>query len=446
MVQLYYYEKHEVQLLDNEYRMVEKETVDYTISYPFKVEGYTSYTFDSKTGTFGLNGVQKVISKDEYPYGYKVSSDKKELYYFKYYRYYNGIQYFKKTTYIAQQSEGAGNLIETIIAEDGAYPNNGKHTDGYWYIKVSPVKYVSKGTWESPIIDLGEGWKETKLVDVVKQLMPPTYSSNQIPTMTSNTSPSPYSAFASSDDGTGLRQAFRAFDKNNSSIWRSNNSSTGTLPQWIAFDFYTPKVIAKYTVTASSTNTANIPKSWTFEGSQDAANWVVLDSVTNAGLTTTNTKLERVISNIMAYRYYRVRVTEVNISGQNYVDIAEIEMMEAVPGTNVSLDISTSNDGVSFTPYIPLDPNNPPQGRYIKIRVTLSAQAQPREVKTLDFNQSSPENMMTLNEYTEANGKLQLKNSYTYSMTDDGTLGAGKQFSVTINKAKFKSINSLEVQ
>jgi len=52
---------------------------------------------------------------------------------------------------------------------------------------------------------------------------------------------------------------------------------------------------------------------------------------------------------------------------------------------------------------------------------------------------------MTLNEYTEANGKLQLKNTYTYSMTDDGTLGAGKQFSFTINKANFKSIESIGV-
>ena len=114
--------------------------------------------------------------------------------------------------------------------------------------------------------------------------------------------------------------------------------------------------------------------------------------------------------------------------------------------TNVSFEIATSTDGVSFTSYVSLDPNALPQARYIKLRATLSAQAQPGQTKTLDFNQSSPENTMTLNEYTEANGKLQLKNTYTYSMTDDGTLGSGKQFSFIINKANFKSINSLEVQ
>jgi len=53
--------------------------------------------------------------------------------------------------------------------------------------------------------------------------------------------------------------------------------------------------------------------------------------------------------------------------------------------------------------------------------------------------------MMTLNEYTEANGKLQLKNTYTYNMIDEGVLETGKQFSFTINRANFKSIESIGV-
>jgi len=113
--------------------------------------------------------------------------------------------------------------------------------------------------------------------------------------------------------------------------------------------------------------------------------------------------------------------------------------------TNCILEISVSSDGKSFSDYTSLDPNNPLQGRYIKLKTTLSAQAQSGQTKTLDFNQSSSENMMTLNEYTEANGKLQLKNTYTYNMTDDGALRTGKQFSFTVNRANFKSIKSIGV-
>ncbi len=44
------------------------------------------------------------------------------------------------------------NLVETIKAEDGTYPGNGVHTDGYWYVKgdkaTIPVLAVENGKEE----------------------------------------------------------------------------------------------------------------------------------------------------------------------------------------------------------------------------------------------------------------------------------------------------------
>jgi hypothetical protein len=40
--------------------------------------------------------------------------------------------------------EGAGNIVQSgILATDGTYPNNGKHTDGYWYKKVTTIPQTS---------------------------------------------------------------------------------------------------------------------------------------------------------------------------------------------------------------------------------------------------------------------------------------------------------------
>lgn len=39
-------------------------------------------------------------------------------------------------SYKIKETPGAGTLVQSnIVANDGTYPNNGKHTDGYWYIR-----------------------------------------------------------------------------------------------------------------------------------------------------------------------------------------------------------------------------------------------------------------------------------------------------------------------
>lgn len=255
----------------------------------------------------------------------------------------------------------------------------------------------------------------------------------------------------------------------------SNSGDTSVLssfPLWVQINLKDPQNIKKMRFLL---NGYGKPKEWSVLASEDGINFDQLYYTNNE----TKVDIWVEVQNVKPYKYIRLRFQSIRTG--NRISMNEIEFYNEVvtdsyaaqgtwespiidlgegwkgtklvdivnqihtEATNVSFEIATSTDGISFTSYTTLDPNNPPQARYIKIRATLSAQAQPGEVKTLDFNQSSPENMIYLNEYTEVNGKLQLKNTYTYNMIDEGVLETGKQFSFTINRANFKSIESIGV-
>lgn len=76
-----------------------------------------------------------------------------------------------------------GSYIETIVAEDGTYPDDGLHSDGYWYVKkglaVPQLKINVDGVWKaiseclvnidgvwrnvfSAQININGVWKDTK--------------------------------------------------------------------------------------------------------------------------------------------------------------------------------------------------------------------------------------------------------------------------------------------
>ncbi|MDH6671980.1 hypothetical protein M2277_002642 [Paenibacillus sp. LBL] len=98
--------------------------------------------------------------------------------------------------------------------------------------------------------------------------------------------------------------------------------------QWLSYKFLTPIVINKYTISyafASTTDAA--PKSWTFEGSNDANNWVVLDTRTYETNWSQYSTRGYVFYNKTAYLYYRIFVSD-NNGGLYQIYISEIEMMQ----------------------------------------------------------------------------------------------------------------------
>lgn len=139
------------------------------------------------------------------------------------------------------------------------------------------------------------------------------------PPMTSNTQPTG-SVISSNSSGT----AYYAFNQDNSTspFWASGVSNTG----WLGYTFPTAKVIKRYFHKITGTASA-VPKTWTFEGSNDgfATPGVQLDQVlsytTNANYTSV------LLSNTTAYTSYRINVTATQGGGE--VRISEFEMTES---------------------------------------------------------------------------------------------------------------------
>jgi hypothetical protein len=138
-----------------------------------------------------------------------------------------------------------------------------------------------------------------------------------IPKMASNTSAE--CIITASANETGTYPAWRAFDKNHSSsvYWHSGSSSG-----WIKVEFTTPKKIKRYSLQIP---VASYPTAWTFEGSNDNSNWVVLDAKTGYSGWSTGERKEFNIDNVNQYKYYKINVTLMSSGNASF---SEIEMIE----------------------------------------------------------------------------------------------------------------------
>jgi hypothetical protein len=177
------------------------------------------------------------------------------------------------------------------------------------------------------------------------------YTANVIPIMTSNILPAPYKAEASSIFGAGY-EAFKAFDSSLSTVWMSSAVASVAAPQWLSIDFSTPKTIGKYAITSGNGTETGAPGTFTFEG-WDGLNWVVLDS--RSGIVfLANVRKEFLLSSLMSFNKYRIRVTAT--PGIRTTVVALIEMYESLPGnTDIKL-LASGDSGVSWIGKSPSDP------------------------------------------------------------------------------------------
>ncbi|TVX97977.1 discoidin domain-containing protein [Cohnella terricola] len=167
----------------------------------------------------------------------------------------------------------------------------------------------------------------------------PTYSNNLIPKMTSNTAPS---GIVSASSITNTNYAWYAFDRTlTGNGWVSSGSSN----QWISFNFLSPKIINKYTLVETYSASA-APKDWTFEGSNDGANWSVLDTRTNIIDWSLGAKREFVFPNNISYSQYRI-FAKTNNGNISYVSIGGIEMMSLVSHPTIRV-IASKDQGVTW--------------------------------------------------------------------------------------------------
>ncbi|MCR8630865.1 hypothetical protein [Paenibacillus radicis (ex Xue et al. 2023)] len=121
------------------------------------------------------------------------------------------------------------------------------------------------------------------------------------------------------------RAASRAFDNLNTHYFVDAWEAEGKTG-WLKYDFGkgNEKVVKQYSITASNFPTSS-PKSWSFEGSNDNQNWIVLNSLSNQSMFEMFEKRIYAISNEDMYQFYRINVTENHSDG--WMIIGEVELL-----------------------------------------------------------------------------------------------------------------------
>ncbi|MGG3504993.1 discoidin domain-containing protein [Paenibacillus lautus] len=160
------------------------------------------------------------------------------------------------------------------------------------------------------------------------------YTSNLMPTMTSNTAPSGEVTASSYFSG---YEPFRISDGSDTYTWQSSNYA---FPQWVGYEFTEKQKINRYSLTPGFTE--RMPVDWTFEG-WDGSTWVILDSRTGIRDWTRGVTRYFEFKNHEHYIKYRIHITANNGVGI-YTSIAEMTMERLIPADLLELP----NDEQSF--------------------------------------------------------------------------------------------------
>jgi F5/8 type C domain. len=140
--------------------------------------------------------------------------------------------------------------------------------------------------------------------------------------MTTNTTPAPYVASASSEySGMGAWKAFNGTLANSDDRWRSTSQTNA----WIKLDFGLSKPVNRVKITAPSSSTvlAGQPLEFFIEGSNDNNEWSRVVSVATTSFTASEVREFEFDVNAN-YRFYRLTPTKSQGSA-TYYNIGEIE-------------------------------------------------------------------------------------------------------------------------
>jgi hypothetical protein len=148
------------------------------------------------------------------------------------------------------------------------------------------------------------------------------------PQMTSNTTPIPYVIAASSTDG--VNPAWAAFNRNNTTDagWVTSPTSGGSGSLSVDFGVGNSTVIDGYTMYGGG-NINNNPARWTFEASNNAVSWTILQTVTSS-IGNNGSYSATGLNPSTAYRYYRINISAAG-GVVTQVQIRELELYQ--PGT-----------------------------------------------------------------------------------------------------------------
>ena len=170
----------------------------------------------------------------------------------------------------------------------------------------------------------------------------PSSTADQIPAMTSNTTPSGVSS-ASSVHSSGAYPAWDAFNDTQVGGLDAWISNTVGATEWLQYQFTSTKKTTKYTL-RTRPGGVYAPDDWSFQGSNNGSDWTTLDTQTGqASGWSANVKKDFTLSEQSdAYLYYRLYITGFSSS---IVAIGEFEIINENP-TSEEANVVTSEDGV----------------------------------------------------------------------------------------------------
>lgn len=198
-------------------------------------------------------------------------------------------------------------------------------------------------------------------------------ANNLVPAMTSNITPSGIADSSSYVNETNaIYPPWRAFSQ--TADGNSWITSRGSLVGWISYKFTSPTSINRYSFHAQDTSSASrLPRDWTFEGSNDGTNWVVLDDKKGISDWTGLNRKVFDFNNESSYLYYRLNVSKNNgdttflslrgleyISKTNYSNAIEMDYELSFikygmsKGSEISLDSKFNHKKVIKSDSVPL--------------------------------------------------------------------------------------------
>lgn len=171
--------------------------------------------------------------------------------------------------------------------------------------------------------------------------------------MTSNTVPAPYVASASTEFSSDYA-AWKAFDGSvGASTWATDWANTG----WLQVLLPTPAIVTQYAIVDRGTS-AEQPRDWTLQGSNDGVSWVILDCRGGEVWQSSTTKTFPVVTP-RSYQYYRLNITKNN--GSAIICISEFYLYATdgilAPRPNQMLRFLGSESASNFPPQVNAGPD-----------------------------------------------------------------------------------------
>jgi hypothetical protein len=147
-------------------------------------------------------------------------------------------------------------------------------------------------------------------------------TSTEFGPMISNEQPYPFVASASTEYNATTNRAYTAFaDTQIGYYWASSSGA----PQWLKAFNPAGITVSSYSIRSRYDGQLNnLPKNWTFEGSNNDSSYVAIDTQTNQTWTVAGTVKSYTCSSPTTYKYHRLNVSANN--GGTYVEVARLRL------------------------------------------------------------------------------------------------------------------------